>query len=70
MSAKHTPGRLTDKEMARELFTAGYLKALDDVAMKLALRSGCDIGFIAALRAKAAGVQASAAIAKATGSAA
>ncbi len=67
MSTQHTQeSRLTDKEAARELFTAGYLRALDDVALKLALRVGCNTDFIAELRAKAAGVLARAAIAKAT----
>lgn len=57
--------RLTDKEAARELFVAGYHQALDDVAKRLGMPA--DAGFLTELRAKAAGVKASAAIKKATG---
>ncbi|MBL0897334.1 MAG: hypothetical protein IBJ17_01365 [Reyranella sp.] len=71
MSAAHTPGRkrpepMTGKEAAREVFVAGYHKALDDVAEYLAIQP--NDGFLAALRMKAAVVKGRAAIAKATGS--
>lgn len=56
---------LTDKEAARELFSAGYLQALNDVAATLAVPA--DAGFLQRLREKAAGVQARATIAKAAG---
>lgn len=59
--------RITDKEAARELFVAGYLQALDDVAKALAVP--IDAGFLQKLREKAASVQARAAIAKAVGGA-
>ena len=65
-AAKHTPGRLTDKEAACELFVAGYHQALEDVAKELAIPHTA--GFLLRLRMKAAGAKARAAIAKATGS--
>lgn len=70
MNAKHTPGKLTDKEAARELFTAGYLQALDDAneAMRSIGVSAARADSIRALlTAKAAMVKARAAIAKAIG---
>ena len=63
---KHTP-TAGEKEMARTLFVAGYHQALDDVAKALSVPA--DAGFLAKLRAKAAGVVARAAIARATGAA-
>ena len=68
MSARKTAAMLTTEELARELFTSGYLQALDDVAMALAVPP--DAGFLAKLRARVAKVKAIAAIAKAAGSAA
>lgn len=58
---------VTDEEAARALFVAGYHQALDDVAKALAVPA--DARFLKALRTKAAGVQARAAIAKAAGGA-
>ena len=56
--------KLTSREAARELFVAGYLQALDDVAAALAVPK--DAGFLTALRSKAAAVQTAAAIKAAT----
>lgn len=46
------PERMTDREASREMFLAGYLHALDDVAESLAIPKGAR--FLARLRAKAA----------------
>lgn len=56
---------LTDKEIAREFFTAGYLHALDDVAKRLALPT--DAGFLEELRGKVANMKMRAVVTKATG---
>lgn len=58
---------LTEKEIARELFSAGYLQALDDVAEALAIPK--DAVFLTELRKKVAIVKTRAAIARATGAA-
>lgn len=62
-STRKKESKLTDEEMARGLFLAGYHQALDDVAELLGLSK--EGGSLDALRLKAAGVQARAVINKA-----
>jgi hypothetical protein len=60
----NAPRRMTDKEVARELFLAGYHQAIDDVALVLGVAPNA--GILATLRAAAAKFEARAIIEKAT----